>query len=73
MLATIMRNQKAAKHFSKASREQTTDLSAPAETLADEVAKAHNDTDNIINTIRNLQNTMPELAERLERVIPVAV
>jgi len=41
MLATIMRNQKAAKHFSKASREQTTDLSAPAETLADEVAKAH--------------------------------
>merc|ERR1711998_168327 len=73
MLETIMRNQKAAKHFSKASRETTTQLSHPAESLPEEVQKAHAQTDAIITTIRKLQNDVPELADRLERVIPVAV
>merc|ERR1712146_173610 len=54
MLETIMRNQKAAKHFTKAAREETTDLSCPADTLPEEVQKAHAQTDAIINSIRKL-------------------
>lgn len=70
MLETIMRNQKAAKHFAKATRESVP-LSIPEEALPEEVQKAHAQTDTIINTIRALQQQVPELADRLERVIPV--
>merc|ERR1712100_601444 len=73
ILETIMRNQKAAKHFTKAAREPSTQLSVPAEAIGEEVEKAHTQTDNIINTIRRLQNDIPELADRLERIIPIAV
>merc|ERR1711998_307440 len=73
MLETIMRNQKAAKHYTKAARESTTELSHPADSLPQEVQKAHAQTDSIISTIRKLQSEVPELADRLERVIPVAV
>merc|ERR1711998_343977 len=73
MLETIMRNQKAAKHYSKASREGESQLSQPADTLPQEVQKAHEQTDKIISTIRKMQTDAPELADRLERVIPVAV
>jgi len=73
MLETIMRNQKAAKHYTKAARESDSQLSQPAESLPQEVQAAHEQTDKIINTVRRMQNDVPELADRLERVIPVAV
>merc|ERR1711939_269275 len=73
VLETIMRNQKAAKHFTKAARESPPQVSHPLETLQEEVEKAHSQTDTIVNTVRKLQQEVPELGERLERVIPVAV
>merc|ERR1712146_167730 len=73
VLETIMRNQKASKRFSKAAREQTVQLTQPAETLQLELEKARTQTDNIMNTVHKLQNDLPELAERLQRVIPVDV
>jgi len=73
ILETIMRNQKAAKHFTKAARESNTSLSVTTEELPTAVEMAHQETDNIINTIRQLQTDVPELADRLERIIPIAV
>merc|ERR1712054_507804 len=63
MLETIMRNQKAAKHYTKAAREGTPQLSQSADTLPQEVQKAHEQTDKIISTIRKMQNDVPELAD----------
>ena len=71
ILETIMRNQKAAKHFTKAAREPSSNLSV--DELPGEVEKAHQETDSIINVIRKLQTDVPELSDRLERIIPIAV
>merc|ERR1711871_1392779 len=59
ILETIMRNQKAAKHFTKAAREPSSNLSV--DELPGEVEKAHQETDSIINVIRKLQTVVPEL------------
>merc|ERR1711871_1590348 len=59
ILETIMRNQKAAKHFTKAAREPSSTLSV--DELPGEVEKAHQETDSIINVIRKLQTVVPEL------------
>merc|ERR1711871_1339457 len=72
VLETIMRNQKAAKHLSKAAREDS-QAAQPADVLRQEVDKAHVITDKIVGTLRKLQQDIPELSERLERAIPVGI
>jgi len=71
MLETIMRNQKAAKHLTKVARDNTVQLSVPEETLAQELDHANTVCNNILTAIRTLQNEIPDMAESLDRVIPM--
>jgi len=73
VLETIMRHQKASKHYTKAAREQTPQVTVPVETLQQELEKARTQTDTIVNTVRKLQTEIPEMSDRLERVVPVDI
>ena len=73
MLETIMRNQKTAKMLSKAIRDDpaTVQLSFPETELPKVLDQTVSQTEKILSTIRLLQHQVPDLADRLDRVIPM--